>query len=210
MIHLHKQTGEVIYSDLLKATLKVSRMQSTKTKVENKLTHERVENKSQQKNIKKIQGYLLTTESETNKGQASQKLLVDKESTIQLWKKKLKIPATQLIQALELIELEKENDTLNNELNDYKYKILNFVEEKKEWEKDNFLLIENEKVLKQNHGVLEKEIEERKKEPEVQIIPPAAQTNQESIVSVNIKLLVLIILLFNLINCQEDKYANKS
>ena len=72
------------------------------------------------------------------------------------------------------------------------------------------LLIENEKVLKQKQDVLEKEIEKRKKEREVQIIPPAAQTNQESIVSVNIKLVVLIILLFNLINCQEDKYANKS
>ena len=27
MIHFHKQVGEVIYSDLLKATLKVSRLQ---------------------------------------------------------------------------------------------------------------------------------------------------------------------------------------
>ena len=29
MIHLHKKTGEVICSDLLKATLKVSKLQST-------------------------------------------------------------------------------------------------------------------------------------------------------------------------------------
>ena len=35
MIHLHKQTGEVIYSDMLKETLKVSRLQSTKSKIEN-------------------------------------------------------------------------------------------------------------------------------------------------------------------------------
>ena len=33
MIHIHKKTGEVIYSDLLKAILKVSRLQSTKSKV---------------------------------------------------------------------------------------------------------------------------------------------------------------------------------
>ena len=43
MIHLHKQTGEVIYSDLLKKTLKVSRLQSTKRKIENQLRQERVE-----------------------------------------------------------------------------------------------------------------------------------------------------------------------
>ena len=34
MIHIHKQNREVIYSDLLKATLKVSRLQSDKSKVE--------------------------------------------------------------------------------------------------------------------------------------------------------------------------------
>ena len=37
MIYLHKKTAEVIYNDLLKATLKVSRLQSTKSKVENQL-----------------------------------------------------------------------------------------------------------------------------------------------------------------------------
>ena len=90
--------------------------------------------------------------------------LPKKENTIQLLKKKLKIPNTQLIQASELTELEKERETLNNELNDCKYKLLKFVEEKKEWEKEKFILIENEKVLKQKQGVLEKEIEEINKE----------------------------------------------
>ena len=41
MIHLHKQTGEVIYSDLLKATLKVSKLESTQTKIENQLRKEK-------------------------------------------------------------------------------------------------------------------------------------------------------------------------
>ena len=46
------------------------------------------------------------------------------------------------------------------------------------------ILIENVKVLKQKQGDLEKEIEESKKEPEVQIISPAAlvQRNEDSIV----------------------------
>ena len=75
MIHLHKHTRELIQSDLLKATLKVSRLQSTKTKIENQLRQERVENKAHQQQIKKLQGDLLTADSETNKGEATQKLL---------------------------------------------------------------------------------------------------------------------------------------
>ena len=97
MIHLHKQIREVIYSDLLKATLKVSWLQSTKSKVENWLRQERVENKSHQQQIKKLQGDLLTADNEADKGAWNHKLLNEKENTIHLLKKKLKIPATQLI-----------------------------------------------------------------------------------------------------------------
>ena len=50
MIHFQKEVGEVIYSDLMKDTLKVSRLQSTKIKVENELRHKRVENKAHQNN----------------------------------------------------------------------------------------------------------------------------------------------------------------
>ena len=113
-IHLHKHTGQVIFSDMLKAKLKVSRLQSTKSKIENQLRQEKVENKAYQQKIKNIHGYLLTTDSEENKGEETHKLLNEKENTIQLLKKKLKISATQLIQALQLSELEKEKETLNN------------------------------------------------------------------------------------------------
>ena len=37
MIHLHKQTGKVIYNDLMKYTLKVSKLQSTVSKIHNHL-----------------------------------------------------------------------------------------------------------------------------------------------------------------------------
>ena len=47
-------------------------------------------------------------DSEVDKGQANKKKLAEKEKTIQLLKNKLKIPATQLLQDFELIELEKE------------------------------------------------------------------------------------------------------
>ena len=75
-------------------------------------------------------------------------MINEKESTIQILKKKLKIPATQLIQDTKLIELEKEKETLNDELNDCKEKLLKFDDEKKQWEIDMNLLVENEKTLK--------------------------------------------------------------
>ena len=58
------------------------------------MRQERVKNKAHPQQIKKLQGYLLTVGSEENKGEATHKLLNEKENTIQLLKKKLKSPAT--------------------------------------------------------------------------------------------------------------------
>ena len=51
-------------------------------------------------------------DSEPDKGQATNKIFVEKENMIQLLKNKLKIPSTQLIQAFELTELEKEKGAI--------------------------------------------------------------------------------------------------
>ena len=50
MIHLHKKTREVIYGDLLKETLKVSGLQSAKSKVENQLRRESIKQSTSTKN----------------------------------------------------------------------------------------------------------------------------------------------------------------
>ena len=47
-IHFHKQTREFIYSDLMEATIKLFKMQSTLSKIENQLKQEKVENKVHQ------------------------------------------------------------------------------------------------------------------------------------------------------------------
>ena len=52
-------------------------------------------------------------DSEPDRGQATNKILAKKQNTIHLLKKKLKIPATQLIQASKLAILEKEKDSLS-------------------------------------------------------------------------------------------------
>ena len=89
-----------------------------------------------QQQIKKLQRYLLTMDSEVDEGKVTQKILAEKETTIQLLKKILKIPVTQLIQASELTELEKEKEFLHRELNDYKAKSLKLIGEKNQCEKE--------------------------------------------------------------------------
>ena len=55
--------------------------------------------------------------------------------------------------------------------------LLKYDEEKKQWEKERVPLIENIKTLKQKQEELEKEVNEKERENEVQIIPPPAQTS---------------------------------
>ena len=52
MIHLHRETGYIIYMDLLKETLQVLKLQSSKKRVEELLRKEKVENKFQQTQLK--------------------------------------------------------------------------------------------------------------------------------------------------------------
>ena len=91
---------------------------------------------------------MLDIDSESNKGEVTQNILADKENTTQFLKKKLEIPPTQLIQASELTEMEKEKDLLASELSDNKENLLRLVDEKKGWEKEKALLVEKNNVLK--------------------------------------------------------------
>ena len=90
-----------------------------------------------------------------------QKILAKKESTIQLLKKKLKIPVTQLIHVSELTELEKEKELLSQELNDYKDKLLKLLGEKKQWEKEKCFLTAKIDFLNENQLILEMEKEDK-------------------------------------------------
>ena len=78
----------------------------------------------------------------------AQNLFDGKEKEVQVLKKKLKIPSTQLIQTSELTDFEKEKEALSTKSIDCKAKLLNLEEKEKHWEKYAKLLIENEKDLK--------------------------------------------------------------
>ena len=60
---------------------------------------------------------------------------------------KLKIPATQLIQDSKLTELEKEKESLSQELNVCKAKLLKLTGEQSKWEKEKGFLIAKIDVL---------------------------------------------------------------
>ena len=57
-------------------------MKLTKSKVENQLRQERVENKAHQQQINKFQRDLLIVDSKAKKGEATHKLFNEKENTI--------------------------------------------------------------------------------------------------------------------------------
>ena len=82
MIHLHKQTWDIFFIDLLKATLELSKLHTLKSKIENNLRQEKVENRDHQTQIKKLQMDLLAVESQTDKGVGIQKLMNEKEKDI--------------------------------------------------------------------------------------------------------------------------------
>ena len=66
----------------MKATLKVSKLQSTVSSLESQLKQEKVENKTYKKHIKKLQGDLLSMDSERDKGKNTNKILDETENTI--------------------------------------------------------------------------------------------------------------------------------
>ena len=51
MIHLHKKTWDILFTDLLKVTLGLLKLQTLKNKIENQLRQEKVENISHQTQI---------------------------------------------------------------------------------------------------------------------------------------------------------------
>ena len=92
----------------------------------------------------------------------------------------MNIPATQLIQGPELAEIDKEKESLNNEITDCKSKLLKFVDKEKKWHKDMTLVVESEKTMKQNFNEMERKLQE--KELELRNIPLTAKSSEKNIV----------------------------
>ena len=99
IIHLNKETRDILNTILLKATIQMSKLEENRVKTSNLLRKARVENKALKSQINNLQKEAMQIEGLAQKGSLAQKLLDDKEKEIQTLKKKLKIPTTQLTQA---------------------------------------------------------------------------------------------------------------
>ena len=63
-IQLHKQMGDIIYSNLLHAMMRVNKLQVLVDKLEVQLKHEKVENKANSIQIKKLQADIISSGNE--------------------------------------------------------------------------------------------------------------------------------------------------
>ena len=132
---------------------------------------------------------LLVAEGQEDKGARIQKLVNEKENVIQLLKNKLKVPSIQLIHASKLDKIEKKKESLSSELTDCKVKLLIFAEKEKQWQKDMALVVESEKTMKEkidemerNLQEKEKELQDKEKKLELRIIPPTAESSEQTII----------------------------
>ena len=81
-IQLHKQTGDIIYSDLLHAMMKVNKLQILVNKLEVQLKPEKVENKANAIQIKKLQADIISLGNEKDNTEAIKRLLEEKDNAL--------------------------------------------------------------------------------------------------------------------------------
>ena len=79
--------------------MKINKLQALVDKMEVQLKHEKVENKANLIQIKKLQENIISLGSEPGNAQATKKLLEEEDNTIQVLKKKLKIPNNEHAQS---------------------------------------------------------------------------------------------------------------
>ena len=84
--------------------------------------------------IKNLQGDIISLGTEPNNMQVIKKLLEEKDNTIQVLKKKLKVSNAEHVQFSELFALQEEKEKVYQEMMDYEGKSLKLQEEKGKWE----------------------------------------------------------------------------
>jgi molecular chaperone DnaK (HSP70) len=131
-IHFHKKTSEVLYYDLLHSTLNTKKLQTRVEKLEEQLKKEKAMSKAWQTQVMKLEANLLAKGIQPRTKQPIKKLLEEKDKTIQSLKKKLKILVTDHPQTEELLVLQRERDSYQEEVLNLKAKILQFENEKEQ------------------------------------------------------------------------------
>ena len=115
-------------------SIQINKLQVLVDKLEVQLKHEKIENKANSIQIKKLQADVISSGDEPGNTQATRRLLEEKDNTIQVLKKKLKIPSSEHAQSLELLALQEEKDKIHQEMMEYKGKTVKLQEENNNWE----------------------------------------------------------------------------
>ena len=82
IIHLNKETNDILNTRFLKATLQISKLESSKIKTQDLLRKVRVENKALRVKFKKLQYESVEVDGQEDKGALAQKLLDEKEKEL--------------------------------------------------------------------------------------------------------------------------------
>jgi hypothetical protein len=123
-VKFHKNSSDMLYSDYLMLSLKVSRLKTLALKIDGKLKQEKASNKAWQTQFKRL---------EFEGPQGVQASLDEKDKIIQGLKKKLNISPIEHPQAIEMDTLEKDKETFRQEALNCKAKVLQSEKEKENW-----------------------------------------------------------------------------
>ena len=132
--------------------MKINKLQVLVDKLEVQLKHEKVENKANWIQIKKLQADIISSRDETWNTQAIKRLLEEKDNALQVLKKNLKIPSSEHVQSSELLALQEEKDKIHQEMMEYKGKTMKLQEEKNKWEMERNELIAQISRLKKDQN----------------------------------------------------------
>ena len=124
-------------------------------KLEIQLKHERVENKANVVQIRKLQIDIASSDDT----QAVKRMLKEKDNALQVLKKKLKIPGAEHVQSSKLLALQEEKDKVHQEMMEYKGRAGELQEEKERWEAERNDLLSQISLMKKDQND-EKEIME--------------------------------------------------
>ena len=149
-IQLHKKMSDIVYSDLLQAMVRINKLQILVDKLEIQLKHEKIENKANAIQIKKLQADVVSSGNERDNTQAVRRMLEEKDNALQVLKKKLKIPGAEHVQSSELLALQEEKYKMYQEMMEHKRKVVELQEEKYRWEAERSELISQISLLKKD------------------------------------------------------------
>ena len=117
-INFHKQTPEVLYSDLLISYLNKTKLENKVAKLEEQVKREKDSSKGWKVQVKKLENDMISQGSKDKETRASKNLLDDKDRQIESLQNKLKM--LDHTQTYEIMAYQQKNDYLKNEVLDLK------------------------------------------------------------------------------------------